>query len=121
MQFMPRTWDGYGVDANGDGADWLISKGLGWQINAQSKVVGGELKGWSYPGASVADNSNTQYALLGLYAAKQAGAKIDDSVWTAILDYYTRTQHVRLRYVGLVGVLQQRRSSPQKATEPVSA
>ena len=56
-------------------ADWLISKGLGWQINAQSKVVGGELKGWSYPGASVADNSNTQYALLGLYAAKQTARR----------------------------------------------
>ena len=101
-------------------ADWLISKGLGWQINAQSKVVGGELKGWSYPGASVADNSNTQYALLGLYAAKQAGAKIDDSVWTAILAYYKNTQHSHSDTSGSWGYYNDGAFAPQKAMERVS-
>ena len=42
---------------------------------------GGKLEGWSYPGNAIADNSNTQYALLGLYAAKTAGVKIDDKLW----------------------------------------
>jgi hypothetical protein len=72
-------------------ADWLIARGIGWKVDG-GKVVGGRLEGWSYPLNNAGDNSNTQYALLGLYAAKLAGAKIDDSVWTAIQDFYTRTQ-----------------------------
>jgi hypothetical protein len=67
-------------------ADWLVESALGFKGGA------GKLEGWSYPGNQIADNSNTQYALLGLYAAKQAGAKVEDKVWRAIQDYYTRTQ-----------------------------
>jgi hypothetical protein len=66
-----------------ENADWLIN-------NAINRTRGRD--GWSYPGNSVADNSNTQYALLGLYAAKQAGAKIDDDVWKGIQEYYNRHQ-----------------------------
>jgi hypothetical protein len=69
-------------------ADWLIETALGLRNGA------GKLEGWSYPGNQLADNSNTQYALLGLYAAKQAGVKIEDKVWRAIQDYYTRYQLV---------------------------
>lgn len=65
-------------------ADWLIDKAIG--------LKGGQLEGWSYPGNTVPDNSNTQYALLGLYAAKYAGARIDDDVWREIQRFYTRTQ-----------------------------
>ena len=54
--------------------------------------AGGKLDGWSYPTNYMADNSNTQYALLGLYAAKVAGAKVDDQLWKEIQDYYTRIQ-----------------------------
>jgi hypothetical protein len=68
-----------------------IVKNVEWfQKNAIYR--GGKLEGWSYPGNSVADNSNTQYALLGLYAAKSAGVKVDDKLWKEIQDYYTRTQ-----------------------------
>ena len=66
-------------------ADWLIDHALGWKGT-------GKIEGWSYPQNRQADNSNTQYALLGLYAAKQAGAKIPDAVWKGILDYYERYQ-----------------------------
>ena len=66
-------------------ADWLIDHAIGMKA--------GQLEGWSYPGNSIADNSNTQYALLGLYAAKQAGAKIDDAHWRAIQEFYKRTQY----------------------------
>jgi hypothetical protein len=52
----------------------------------------GRLEGWSYPANAIADNSNTQYALLGLYAAKTAGVKVDEKLWRDILEYYTRTQ-----------------------------
>ncbi|MDY3562600.1 DUF4159 domain-containing protein [Gemmata sp. JC673] len=60
--------------------------------------TGGKLQGWSYPSrpesavGDIPDNSNTQYALLGLYAAKVAGVKIEDSLWKEIQDFYTRTQ-----------------------------
>ena len=67
-------------------AEWLISKAIGYRNGA------GTMEGWSYPGHDIADNSNTQYALLGLYAAKQAGIQIDDKVWEAIEDYYIRYQ-----------------------------
>jgi hypothetical protein len=67
-------------------ADWLIARALGY------KGGEGKLNGWSYPGNMLPDNSNTQYALLGLYAAKQAGARIEDRHWKAIQEYYTRTQ-----------------------------
>ena len=43
-------------------------------------------------GPESGDNSNTQYALLGLYAAKQAGAKIDDAVWKEIQAFYNRVR-----------------------------
>jgi hypothetical protein len=69
-------------------AEWLVSNAIGYNNGA------GRLEGWSYPGNQMGDNSNTQYALLGLYAAKQAGVKIRDEekVWKAIQEYYVRTQ-----------------------------
>jgi hypothetical protein len=67
-------------------AHWLIENALGNWNGV------GQLRGWSYPGNGYPDNSNTQYALLGLYAAKQAGIKIEDKIWLAIQDYYIRTQ-----------------------------
>jgi hypothetical protein len=68
-----------------------IAKNVEW-LREKAIRKDGRLEGWSYPGNSVADNSNTQYALLGLYAAKTAGVKIDDNFWKEIQDYYTRTQ-----------------------------
>jgi hypothetical protein len=70
-----------------ENANWLVNTAIGYQ-NGQ-----GQLEGWSYPAAQIADNSNTQYALLGLYAAKQAGAKIDPRIWKEIQRYYAR--HMR--------------------------
>jgi hypothetical protein len=55
---------------------------------------GGKVDGWGYtanPGGR-SDNSNTQYALLGLWTGRQAGAKIDRRTWEAIRDYYKDTQ-----------------------------
>ncbi len=63
-------------------ADWIVANAIGFN-NGQ-----GRLQGWSYPGNQVADNSNTQYALLGLYAAKQSGTKIDPRIWKQIEQYY---------------------------------
>ena len=67
--------------------DWLVATGI---------KENGRLMGWGYPfaeqGGGRPDGSNTQYALLGLYAGKQAGAKIDDATWKAIRDLYITTQ-----------------------------
>jgi hypothetical protein len=51
-----------------------------------------QLLGWSYPMNDLPDNSNTQYAVLGLYAAKTAGVKIDDKLWRAIQKFYKDSQ-----------------------------
>ncbi len=70
--------------------DWLVASG-----NAgPARREGGKLIGWSYPfdESSRPDASNTQYALLGLYAGKLAGAKIDDEVWRQIRGLYSKTQ-----------------------------
>jgi hypothetical protein len=64
-------------------ADWLI---------ANAMYQNGKLVGWSYPLNIVPDGSNTQYAVLGLYAAKQAGAKVEDRHWAAIRDLYSTFQ-----------------------------
>lgn len=75
-------------------AEWLIEHGIGWNTDGNHRVTGGDLAGWSYPGNQFADNSNTQYALLGLYAAKEAGAQIDKSVWEGIQKFYSRSQRL---------------------------
>jgi len=64
-------------------ADWLLGK-------AMMKET--KLQGWSYPANGVADNSNTHFAVIGLHAAAQAGAKVDADIWRKIRDHYTDTQ-----------------------------
>ena len=58
-------------------------------------MSGQDCLGWSYQHASnreEPDNSNTQYAMLGLHAGQQAGARIDRAVWQSIRDMYIRMQ-----------------------------
>ncbi|HJZ56434.1 MAG TPA: sigma-70 family RNA polymerase sigma factor, partial [Gemmataceae bacterium] len=65
-------------------ADWLIDQAIGFK--------NGRLEGWSYPGNTVGDGSNTHFAVVALHAAARAGAKVDAKVWAAIRDHYVRTQ-----------------------------
>ncbi len=53
-----------------------------------------KMTGWSYGkiGQIQSDNSNTQYALLGLLAGRQAGVKIAQADWKEIQDFYIRSQ-----------------------------
>lgn len=63
---------------------------------AGRKYRDGKLVGWSYnktPGDQ-SDNSNTQYALLGLLAGRQAGVKIDKKAWEEIQAFFIETQVV---------------------------
>ncbi len=62
------------------GTDWLLSK--------QTKEGT-----WGYPEESdIKDNSNTQYALLGLKSAARCGVKVPSPVWKKILKYWMDTQ-----------------------------
>ncbi len=69
-----------------------IQKNVDWLIGTAYRVDG-KIAGWSYPfdKTSRPDASNTQYALLGLYAGKLAGAKIDEEVWRQIRSLYLNT------------------------------
>jgi Domain of unknown function (DUF4159) len=71
--------------------------------------------GWSYGkgrnfGGS--DNSNTQYALLGLHEARLAGATIDKEVWESIRDFYLGSQHLDGRGYGGWGYADQEANGP---------
>jgi len=65
-------------------ADWL-SRNQGrdgtWTYNARRNFAGG------------GDNSNTQFAILGLHAARTAGAPIRSFVWDRIIDHFKSTQN----------------------------
>src|SRR5262249_8767368 len=66
--------------------DWLIKT----RVFKKNRFAG-----WSYgKGMDLggSDNSNTQYALLGLHEAHLAGAKIDREVWQAIREDYIASQ-----------------------------
>jgi hypothetical protein len=69
-----------------------IERNVQWLLDARV-IRGGELKGWGYTRRDIsADNSNSQYALLGLWAGQQAGVKISEADWESIYKFYTTTQ-----------------------------
>src|SRR5262245_22289435 len=81
------------LEANGDARDLdLIQRNVDWLLGAMVKR-GGKCEGWAYSySGGTPDNSNTQYALLGLWAGRQSGAKIPKESWELIQEYYFRSQ-----------------------------
>lgn len=75
-----------------------IQANVNWLLKTRV-TKGGQFIGWGYGldslGSDTADNSNTQYALLGLHEAHRAGAKIKPEEWRLIRDFYQRTQNPR--------------------------
>lgn len=70
-----------------------IKENVDWLLEARV-FVKGEFIGWSYtrgPSGN-ADNSNTQFAMLGLLAGRQAGIAIPKDVWQEIRKFYMTTQ-----------------------------
>ncbi len=66
-----------------------------WLERAQLREAGSSGK-WTYGLARFGgrgDNSNTQYALLGLRAAAESGIPVDPPVWQRSRDHFLRTQH----------------------------
>lgn len=70
-----------------------IEKNARWLENTQRKK--GDVEGgWGYRGREGgADPSNSQFALLGLYAAQQAGVKVDPEVWRRAGAYWRKRQN----------------------------
>jgi hypothetical protein len=64
----------------------LIQRNVDWLANARTA------KGWGYSAKSGGDNSNTQYALLGIHEGLRAGATVDKAVLEEIRDLFIRTQ-----------------------------
>lgn len=77
----------------GDPKDLIrIQRNVDWLVKTRV-MQGNDLLGWGYrAGGASADNSNTQYALLGLWAGKSAGAKVDRAVWESIRQFYVNNQ-----------------------------
>lgn len=71
----------------------IIQRNVDWLL-ASRYYSNGKLLGWSYgkTNQTTADNSNSQYALLGLLAGRQAGIKIAQKDWEEIQQFYVRTQ-----------------------------
>ena len=72
-----------------------IAKNVAWLLEARV-YRDGKFYGWEYenrPGLKTSDASNSQYAMLALWYARQAGIPIERKVWEEIRDYYTRTQN----------------------------
>jgi hypothetical protein len=71
-----------------------IQNNVNWLLKAMKRDFNGQCMGWSYVqgGGQGSDNSNTQYALLGLLAGRTAGARIDRATWQSIQNYYLVTQ-----------------------------
>jgi hypothetical protein len=72
----------------------LIQENVQWLLDARvykdKKFIG-----WEYEKKATnrsTDASNSQYAMLALWYARQAGVPIDPEVWVGIRDYYTNTQ-----------------------------
>lgn len=69
----------------------MIQRNVDWLL--QPLRAGENFVGWSYGEINGGgDFSNTQYALLGLHAGKQAGAKIPPEAWAIIRHLYMRSQ-----------------------------
>ena len=72
------------AEAGGEGDRDRSRKNVEWLVEARVKKDGA-FAGWGYENrqgvASPTDASNSQYALLALWYAQQAGVKIDRSVW----------------------------------------
>jgi Domain of unknown function (DUF4159)/Squalene-hopene cyclase C-terminal domain len=77
------------AEPNRDGP--MIQRNVKWLEDHQNRD--GEHKGgWGYPDGP-SDNSNTQFALLGLHEAQRAKASVTAQTWRLALDYFQRTQN----------------------------
>lgn len=71
----------------------LLQSHVKWLIDARV-IQNGKLLGWDYTNkAQFTDGSNTQYALLGLWAGAQAGIDIKAEIFENVRQHYLDTQN----------------------------
>ncbi len=61
--------------------------------NRDSSTAGARVARWTYLGGQQFDNSNSQYALLGLWQAQWCGSTTPISVWQAAANHWLAAQH----------------------------
>ena len=61
--------------------------------NRDRSAGGAKVARWTYLGGSEFDNSNTQYALLGLWQAQWCGEETPAAVWQAAAAHWIAAQH----------------------------
>ncbi|MBI2803733.1 MAG: DUF4159 domain-containing protein [Planctomycetes bacterium] len=72
----------------------LIERNVQWLLAARAYRKG-KFIGWDYTpsvAGQASDASNSQFAMLALWYARQAGVQVKREVWTEIRDYYARNQ-----------------------------
>lgn len=69
----------------------LIQRNVDW-LCAQQKQAGPMTGAWAYPEAE-GDNSNTSFAMMGLYEAEQVGVRAPAAVWRGALTYLVNCQN----------------------------
>lgn len=71
-------------------ADLAIVQGWSKELlgNIDTTVDSAYVRRWHYGPSKDWDNSNTHYALLGLYAAALCGVEISPTVWTAAINHW---------------------------------
>lgn len=80
LQTMVFAQAGYPEDRK------LIERNIQWLIDAQKD------SGWGYTKSPPTDNSNTQYAVLGLHAGIEAGVNVDKKALERIRNYMLSSQ-----------------------------
>lgn len=80
---MPRALPPADLEAVQDWTKRLLD-------NVDTSVDAAYLRRWHYGPATSWDNSNSQYALLGLYGAQLCGVDISPQVWTAAANHWLR-------------------------------
>jgi hypothetical protein len=116
-----------------------IQRNVDRLLAARCRDAHDQLLGWTYRGSTqVADNSNTQFAVIALDAADRAGAKVQRKVWEEIRDYYVRTQQsdggwvynaslpnatrtLTMTYAGTCGLLLAQQRLRDRKQEPAQA
>ncbi len=64
-----------------------------WLESTQDRSDGESRGAWGYAGGPGTDNSNSQFAVLALYEAEQAGFEVQRRTWQQTLGYWRRAQN----------------------------
>jgi len=73
-------------------AEWLMDAQCSNGMWTYQQTGAGRPRGGRAANLGAGDNSNTQFAVLGLHAAYQAGVEIPEDTWKLVAEHFTKTQ-----------------------------